>query len=92
MKQRGWGEDYARLEQFFMQRLINVTQDVTKGDMRYLVWQEVIDNNVVLPTNTVVHVWKDGNNFHDELARVTHPNQLTNLFKLVRRRNGYYLS
>lgn len=71
MKSQGWGQDFARLEQFYMQRLINVTQDVTKGGMRYLVWQEVIDNNVVLPTDTVIHVWKDGNKFHDELARVT---------------------
>lgn len=70
MKARGWGSDYARLEQFFMQRLINVTQNATKGEMRYLVWQEVIDNKVVLPTDTVIHVWKDGNNFHEELARV----------------------
>lgn len=70
MKARGWGQDYARLEQYFVQRLINVTQDVTKGDMQYLVWQEVIDNNVSLPTDTVIHVWKDGNHFQDELARV----------------------
>ena len=71
MKTRGWGKDYARLEQFFMQRLINITQDGTQNEMRYLVWQEVIDNNVTLPTDTVIHVWKDGDNFHDELARVS---------------------
>jgi hexosaminidase len=84
MKSRGWGQDFARLEQFYMQRLINVTQDVTKGDMRYLVWQEVIDNNVVLPTDTVIHVWKDGNKFHDELARVI----FYNVFPLT---HGYLL-
>lgn len=77
MKQQRWEQDFARLEQFYMQRLINVTQDVTKGEMRYLVWQEVIDNNVVLPSSTVIHVWKDGNNFHEELARV---NQFLILF------------
>lgn len=70
MKSRGWGKDFARLEQYFMQRLINITQDVTKGKMNYLVWQEVIDNNVTLPTDTVVHVWKDGDTFQEELARV----------------------
>ena len=42
MKSSGWGDDFARLEQFYMQRLINVTQEVTKGGMSYLVWQEVI--------------------------------------------------
>ena len=41
MKSQGWAQDFARLEQFYMQRFINVTQDVTKGGMRYLVWQEV---------------------------------------------------
>lgn len=70
MEAQGWDADYARLEQYFMQRLINITQDITKREMRYLVWQEVIDNNVTLPTDTVIHVWKDGNQFHDELARV----------------------
>ena len=71
MKSSGWGQDFARLEQFFMQRLINVTQEVTKGGMSYLVWQEVIDNNVILPTDTVIHVWKNGLKFADELARAT---------------------
>ena len=70
MKSRGWGKSYEKLEQYFMERLINVTQDVTKGKMNYLVWQEVIDNNVTLPSDTVVHVWKDGSDFQDELARV----------------------
>lgn len=54
-----------------MQKLINVTQNVTKGEMSYIVWQEVVDNNVSLPLDTVIHVWKDGSKFHDELARVT---------------------
>ena len=53
-----------------MQKLINDTQNVTEGAMDYLVWQEVIDNNVVLPSETVVHVWKDGMDFARELARV----------------------
>ena len=70
MKAQGWGQDFSRLEQYFMQKLINVTQNVTSGEMRYLVWQEVIDNNVTLPSDTVIHVWKDGTKFHDELARV----------------------
>ena len=72
MKNRGWNNDFARLEQFFMQRLINATQNATQGEMRYLVWQEVIDNKVVLPTDTVIHVWKDGNKFHEELNRVVY--------------------
>ncbi len=71
MSSRGWGTDFSKLEQYFMQRLINGTQDVTKKQMRYIVWQEVIDNEVILPSDTVIHVWKDGSNFQSEMARVT---------------------
>lgn len=54
-----------------MQRLINVTAEATKDEMKYIVWQEVIDNNVTLPSDTVIHVWKDGFKFQNEMARVT---------------------
>ena len=70
MREQGFGDDYTKLEQYFMQRLINGTQRVTKGAMQALVWQEVIDNNVTLPSHTVIHVWKDGVNFQNELAHV----------------------
>lgn len=70
MASHKWASDYSKLEQYFMQRLINVTEEVTENQMRYIVWQEVIDNNVTLPGNTVIHVWKDGLAFHNELARV----------------------
>lgn len=71
MKERGWGGDFSRLEQYYMQKLINITQDSTQGNMSYIVWQEVVDNNVSLPKDTVIHVWKDGSKFQDELHRVT---------------------
>jgi len=71
MEKQGWGKQFERLEQYYMQKLINDTQNVTQGQMEYLVWQEVVDNNVILPRDTVVHVWKDGMNFKPELSRVT---------------------
>ena len=70
MEKQGWGKQFDRLEQYYMQKLINDTQNVTQGQMEYLVWQEVIDNNVILPKETVIHVWKDGMSFKQELARV----------------------
>ena len=70
MEKQGWGKQFERLEQYYMQKLINDTQNVTQGQMEYLVWQEVVDNNVILPKDTVVHVWKDGMNFKPELSRV----------------------
>lgn len=71
MSDRGWTGDFSKLEQYFMQRLINVTAEATKDEMKYIVWQEVIDNNVTLPSDTVIHVWKDGFKFQNEMARVT---------------------
>jgi hypothetical protein len=41
MKQKEW-KQFELLEQYFMQRLINITQEATKGIMRYLVWQVTI--------------------------------------------------
>ena len=70
MQEQGFGDDYTKLEQYYMQRLVNGTQRVTKGAMQVLVWQEVIDNNVTLPSHTVVHVWNDKENYPRELSHV----------------------
>lgn len=37
----------------------------------YIVWQEVIDNNVEVLPNTVVNVWKSSPAWPDEMAKVT---------------------
>ena len=77
MTKQGWGTNYEKLEQYFLQKLVNVTEQVTQGKMQYLVWQEVIDNNVVVPKETVVHVWKDGFHFAKEMERVRKKKNIT---------------
>lgn len=74
MAANGWGEDYTKLEQYYFDRLTTVTQEITQNQMRYIVWQELLDLNITLPTGTIVEVWKgdyEGLSFNEELARVT---------------------
>nr|CAG4644087.1 EOG090X08TI [Lepidurus arcticus] len=66
MAEQGLGEDYSRLEQLYMQKLLDIMGTLNTS---YVVWQEVIDNNVTLKSDTVVHVWKG--TFETELERVS---------------------
>ena len=61
---------YETLEQFYMQQLVGIVASFPKNNS-YLVWQEVIDNGVQVNQDTIVHVWKDGNNYAKELESVT---------------------
>ncbi|XP_075397285.1 beta-hexosaminidase subunit beta [Tenrec ecaudatus] len=67
MKQKGFGQDYKKLESFYVQQVVNMIANIKK---RSIVWQEVFDDNVKLKPGTVVEVWKS-ENFPEELARVT---------------------
>ncbi|CAF2329153.1 unnamed protein product [Rotaria sp. Silwood2] len=63
MRQMEFGDDYSLLEQYYMQKLVNIVAATGKG---YTVWQEIIDNNVTVKADTVVE-----DPYPDELARVT---------------------
>ncbi|XP_050043064.1 beta-hexosaminidase subunit beta-like isoform X2 [Dermacentor andersoni] len=62
----GISGDYKKLEEFYIQRLLKIVQEVRKS---YMVWQEVFDNNVEIAPDTVVHVWKDP--YEKEMSAVT---------------------
>jgi len=69
MKTKGFGEDYTRLEELYVQTLVDEIKSLPQNKS-YLVWQEVFDNNVSLDPNTVVHVWIDDHSM-EELGNVT---------------------
>uniref|UniRef100_A0A8C8RS54 Beta-hexosaminidase n=1 Tax=Pelusios castaneus TaxID=367368 RepID=A0A8C8RS54_9SAUR len=67
MKQQGFGIDYAKLESYYMQKILDIVSSVNKG---YIVWQEVFDNGVKIKPDTIVEVWI-ANLYTLELSRVT---------------------
>lgn len=60
---------YSQVEEYYMQRLVDIVKTFTKN-ASYIVWQEVVDNQVRVNRNTIVHVWKN-ENFLEETAHVT---------------------
>ncbi|NWY46185.1 HEXB hexosaminidase, partial [Sylvia atricapilla] len=67
MKKQGFGIDYAKLESYYVQNILDIVSSYNKGQM---VWQEVFDHKAQLKPDTVVQVWK-ANNYAHELSSVT---------------------
>lgn len=69
MEQQGFGQDYSKLESFYIQRLLDIVASTKKG---YMIWQEVFDNGVKLKPDTLIHVWKGNQQqYQNEMAKVT---------------------
>ncbi|XP_035422614.1 beta-hexosaminidase subunit alpha isoform X2 [Cygnus atratus] len=68
MEEMGFGEDYTKLESFYIQRLLDIVSSLGKG---YMVWQEVFDNGVKVRPDTIIHVWKNSPPYKEEMANVT---------------------
>ncbi|NWI60276.1 HEXB hexosaminidase, partial [Calyptomena viridis] len=67
MKKQGFGTDYAKLESYYIQKLLDIVSSYKKGQ---IVWQEVFDHKAQLKPDTVVQVWME-NNYAHELGSVT---------------------
>ncbi|CAG0924727.1 unnamed protein product, partial [Notodromas monacha] len=61
------------LEAHYIHRLIDIINSLEKKK-KPIVWQEVFDNGVPLSNDTVVHIWI-GDNWQDEMAKVTRANK-----------------
>uniref|UniRef100_A0A668A2X4 Beta-hexosaminidase n=1 Tax=Myripristis murdjan TaxID=586833 RepID=A0A668A2X4_9TELE len=69
MEQQGFGQDYSKLESFYIQKLLDIVTTTQKG---YMIWQEVFDNGVKLKPDTLIHVWKGNQQqYKDEMANIT---------------------
>lgn len=66
MTQMQFGTDYAKLESYYIQKLLDIANKYHAGPV---VWQEVFDNKVQVHPDTVVEVWKG--KYQEELSAVT---------------------
>ncbi|KAI7841169.1 hypothetical protein COHA_005135 [Chlorella ohadii] len=55
MAAQKWGDDYAKLEGYYMQQVIQLAASAGRAP---IVWQEAYDRGVKLPAGTRVQVWK----------------------------------
>ncbi len=50
MTNMGYNQDYDKLEQYYVQNLLDIVKE-TSPSTGYMIWQEVIDNNVKVISN-----------------------------------------
>jgi len=60
--------DYSKLESIYINRLLNIVSSYPTNN-GYIIWQEVIDNEVPVKNDTIVHVWKG--QWEAEMKKVT---------------------
>ncbi|CAH8834589.1 unnamed protein product [Trichobilharzia szidati] len=60
MKKMQFGDDYRRLEVYYIERLMQTIKDIKPHGQRItpVVWQEVFENGFRGDKSTIVHVWK----------------------------------
>ncbi len=51
-----------------LHRLLDLIKTIGK---QYVVWQEIFDNGLTVLPDTVIHVWKGGNNWPKEVYNIT---------------------
>lgn len=66
MESRNMSGEFTLLESMYIQKLLDISKQLNSSSV---VWQEVFDNGVRIPQDTVVHVWLG--NQADELSKVT---------------------
>uniref|UniRef100_A0AAQ6I885 Beta-hexosaminidase n=1 Tax=Anabas testudineus TaxID=64144 RepID=A0AAQ6I885_ANATE len=57
MQKMGFGVDFAKLEAFYMEKVVNITSFFNKTS---IVWQDVFDYHERRSSLSVVEVWKEG--------------------------------
>ena len=55
------------IEKAYMQRLLSLVKQLPSKP-EYVIWQDVIDNNITVQPDTIVHVWKGGKDGWQEEA------------------------
>ncbi|KAF6771666.1 hypothetical protein AHF37_09118, partial [Paragonimus kellicotti] len=71
MEKMKFGDDYSKLQSYYMERLSELAQKAGGGrPMTTFVWQEVFDHGFRDTKNMVIHVWKN-EDWKEEMKNIT---------------------